>query len=379
MTMEFRCEKCGKLVNADGEPGTTVRCLWCHKRVAIPSIVGSMPFPRMPDNIDTNQGPGPGTDPTREELMTQAGEGAVVGALACFMPWVISVFFHVGLALVMMFIVLVAIVKRDPVPLTVPHLALTKQASLPMAGSLTPSLIPPTQDRIRNDAAGYTDKDSSISEYTGDTDKPLDSRIGLGPDGPGGGTLAPWGPDRVGPPDFIGTTPKSLGNIHHVVYVIDRSGSMIDTFDSVRQELLLSISRLQPVQDFHVILFAKGTPMEPLARRLMSATRTNKELVVDFLVDIRPSGRTDPVPAIKRAFQVLARADARKPGKLILLLTDGNFPDNQAVLSAVRSLNKDNEVHVNTYLYGSRPPEAEKVMKKIAAENLGFYKFARDE
>ena len=81
------------------------------------------------------------------------------------------------------------------------------------------------------------------------------------------------------------------------------------------------------------------------------------------------------VYAIERAFAVLARADQRRPGMLIYLLTDGNFPDNAAVLATIRKLNVDKKVSINTYLYGRRPPEAEKVMRLIAKENKGRYKY----
>ncbi len=69
--------------------------------------------------------------------------------------------------------------------------------------------------------------------------------------------------------NFFGT----VGIAHHVVFVIDRSGSMIDTFDYVRQEMIASISRLSAQQNFHIILFAAGPPIENGPRRLVPATR----------------------------------------------------------------------------------------------------------
>ena len=163
-------------------------------------------------------------------------------------------------------------------------------------------------------------------------------------------------------------------NAHHIVYVIDRSGSMVETLDTVRTELLISISRLAPKQDFHLIMFAKGLPLEVPARRLMPATAENKEAAAKFLESVRAMGQSDPIPALQRAFAVLARADKR-PGRLIYLLTDGNFPDNAAVLAVLRKLNGGKQVAINTYLYGRRPPEAEKVMRQIAKEHGGRYRY----
>ena len=174
------------------------------------------------------------------------------------------------------------------------------------------------------------------------------------------------------------------GNAHNVVYLIDRSGSMVETFDVVRKELLISISRLRKEQDFHLVLLDKGTPKEPAQRRLVSATPSNKETAAAFLEGIRPVGVTDPIPALKRAFAVLAEADAKKPGKLIFLLTDGSFPDNAAVLKALQGLNKQKTVQINTYLMGSpsgrRDPDAEKTLSQIAKDHNGRYTFlSQDE
>ena len=166
------------------------------------------------------------------------------------------------------------------------------------------------------------------------------------------------------------------GNAHHIVFVVDRSGSMIvdDIFDRVRREMLISISHLRPLQDFHVILFAGGLPLENLPRKLVPANYNNKEQVAEFLITVRPQGQTHLVPAIQRAFDVLANAN-KLPGKLIYLLTDGEFPDNQEVLDAIRKANTGRSVLINTYLYGYRSGSATNVMKQIAAENGGRYRY----
>jgi hypothetical protein len=77
------------------------------------------------------------------------------------------------------------------------------------------------------------------------------------------------------------------------------------------------------------------------------------------------------------------------PGKLIYLLSDGDFAGvtggskyksggnilqgNEAVVQWLRDRNKDGQIHVNTYLYGFEPPSAVSVLKRIAAENGGKY------
>jgi len=168
------------------------------------------------------------------------------------------------------------------------------------------------------------------------------------------------------------------GNVYHVVYVIDRSGSMVDTFEQVRQELAISIGELQEIQDFHVILFAEGPPIEYGPKRLVPAAARHKEGVATFLEGVRAEtdakiGGTDPTLALMRAFGVLQGAG--KGGKLIYLLTDGEFNNNEMVLAAIRQWNASKSIHINTFLYGRRPPEAERVMKQIADENGGRYKY----
>ena len=45
------------------------------------------------------------------------------------------------------------------------------------------------------------------------------------------------------------TQPRPKGHITHVVYVIDRSGSMMDSFDYLKNALADSISRLRPSKE----------------------------------------------------------------------------------------------------------------------------------
>ncbi|MCP5117097.1 MAG: VWA domain-containing protein, partial [bacterium] len=133
-------------------------------------------------------------------------------------------------------------------------------------------------------------------------------------------------------------------------------------------------SHLTVPQDFHVIFFAKGDPKELPDRRLVPASDRYKIKAAGFLDEIRPHNRTDPVPALKRAFNVLAGANPKYKGKMLYLLTDGEFPDNRAVLAEVKKLNTSGDVHVFTFLYEHRGKQAVETMAKIAAENGGEFK-----
>ena len=193
------------------------------------------------------------------------------------------------------------------------------------------------------------------------------------------------GIDTVG--DGGGKEPEVFGaktRADNIVYVIDRSGSMTDTFETVKHEMLRSIGKLRyeltgeirRQQSYHIILFAEGKPIEDRSRQLKRATYDNKVLAYEFLDDIVATGQTDPIPALKRAFEVLA--GARRKKSVIMLLTDGAFEDSSQVLATIDQLNAGKTVRVNTFLYGNRPPEAVKTMKQIAQSHNGKYRFVQD-
>ena len=87
-----------------------------------------------------------------------------------------------------------------------------------------------------------------------------------------------------------------------IVYVVDRSGSMVDSIEFVRAELKRSIGTLTDEQEFHVIFYSSGPPVEMPTGRLVKATERNKQLAGQFIDGIVPQGETDPSKALERAF-----------------------------------------------------------------------------
>lgn len=162
----------------------------------------------------------------------------------------------------------------------------------------------------------------------------------------------------------------------HVVYLVDRSGSMLEMFHEVRHEVLSSIARLKASQTFHVIFFSADGPLENPPKCLVPADVGAKIAASKFLWEVAPQGRSDSLPAIGRAFQVLRDAP-EGGGRVIFLVTDGVFPDNSKVVAAIADANKGRAVRVHTILVGDRSPAAEKVLRKIAAGNGGLFKFVK--
>lgn len=167
----------------------------------------------------------------------------------------------------------------------------------------------------------------------------------------------------------------SLIRANHVCYVVDRSGAMIDTFDAVRMGLLISISRLTAKQMFHVLLMAEGPPAEAPPGRLAPADDNQKVAVAEFLDPFRAQGRTDPLPALNRAFDVLDKADPEPPGKIILLVTCGMPAAPDKLLQLARERNAKQEVIIHTFMVGPRQAKAEAMFKRLAEENGGRYRY----
>jgi hypothetical protein len=161
---------------------------------------------------------------------------------------------------------------------------------------------------------------------------------------------------------------------HHVVYLIDRSGAMFDIFAGIKREIANSVAQLTDAQDFHVIMFADGPPLEKKPMALTPPTDKHKFALAEFLDKTQAEGTTNPVKGVNRAFDVLAKANKR-PGKTIYFLADGRFADNKAIIAAIRARNAKKDVVVHTFLWGKKAPVAVKIMSQIAKENGGRYRY----
>ncbi len=296
------------------------------------------------------------------------GEKAL-SVLGKAMPWVISLLFHLGLFLIMVFVVFVMLQEKQAEEIIIPDAVMSDDPGGRM--TISDDYMKAVKTSKVSQKRKFIRK-GKVTVDTGKTARPLDI-IGMG-----GGASADAA--QMGMTTVAGGGPKSSffgsgGNAYNVVYVVDCSGSMRDWFNDVRREMLRSIGRLRKTQMFHIILFAEGEPIENHLKKLVPATRANKKEAARFLSDVTAKAQTDPIPALNRAFDVLR--SARKRGRLIYLLTDGEFPDNEKVLRAIRAKNpsKKKKVYINTFLYGTKPPEAVGVMKRIAEENGGRYTF----
>lgn len=237
-------------------------------------------------------------------------------------------------------------------------------------------------------ADGWSDKRSESLTQTlmgGGSSDAADSVIGLGgragiagtggqgvggAGGEGSGPMAPFGVPGGGQ----GLGPRSpfmgiSGNARRVVYICDASGSMMSVFWRVRDELHKAVDVLRPIQAFNVIFFSDVDITALSKKSLLMANAQNKRLAFETAEKMSAAGSTDPLPAIRLAFE-------QKPD-LIYVLTDGfdNIVSFDAVINEFRKLNPDKKVKVNTILIrSSNDPELERVVKTIARDSGGVCK-----
>ncbi len=405
MGVDFRCEKCGKQITGiDGKAGSTVKCPHCQKKVTVPAATAAMARPQVPGN-SAPPPDGPPPEPVSPEVALAGLQDVVTGderedvmvsVVAKIMPWLISVFLHLGIAMLALFLVIFSQAAKAmttppeaPEGVTIPEAELSENPN--ELGSSNPGMGSPdieTKQSVKrvDEKRGWATREgpgTTVGIDTGQTGEKLEMfGTGGGASGSEGGQLAAYGlavNGGSGAPrsGFLGTK----GNAYHIVWVIDRSGSMVTegVFETVKMEMIKSISKLVEKQDFHIILFSDNKPLENGSQGLVIADSANKQTATRFLDVQIAEGKTDPVPALQRAFDVMEHPVVKGKGKLIYLLTDGAFPDNDAVLKVIREKNAKKEILVNTFLYSHEPGEAQKVMKTIADENGGRYKLITED
>jgi len=249
MAVEFRCESCGKLLAADGDC-RQVDCPRCNSASEVPASLAPAGHSQQPSE--------PLADPQQE----QRSPALSTGFMSRVMPVMISLLFHVGLLVVVVFLgamltigetereIVVHGVRRSPNP----------------GGSLTPSPRN-TVSEAAVEKVSTTVRESALMSA-------------------GGAAPSTWEARGPSTAEFYSSFFGSGSNAKHVVYVVDYTGSMYDVFDRVSFELANSIGQLDEKQTFHVILFhGSGDTTTPFAgakafHRAMLDAGNRCELVV---------------------------------------------------------------------------------------------------
>lgn len=109
-----------------------------------------------------------------------------------------------------------------------------------------------------------------------------------------------------------------------IVYVVDASGSMVNSHAFVRARLIQSINRLSPTQRFTIVLArvepdGPGVVVMPSKERdpLVRALPSNKAAAVDWVREVVVGGRSAPLQGLEEALALEPRPD------LVFLLSRG--------------------------------------------------------
>ncbi len=165
----------------------------------------------------------------------------------------------------------------------------------------------------------------------------------------------------------------------HVVFVIDRSGSMrwnpkdekLKTkVEIMREETTKTIDLLQETTSFAILFFSRE--VKPWQPKFMKATTANKNHAKKYVKDEGNGGPTFLWMGIQRAFQYL---DALPPNEqaackpAIFILTDGKVPDDaqKTIRTGIKPLLAKWKPILNVVSFESDSP----FLEALAKENGG--------
>jgi hypothetical protein len=188
--------------------------------------------------------------------------------------------------------------------------------------------------------------------------------------GTGGGEFSKYGLNMGGGqagPQFFGLGGEAR-SARRIIYVVDRSGSMIGVFEDLRKELKRSIDGLRKSQKYHVVFYSTDPPIEAPPSRLVNAIRASKSRTFDFIDQVTPEGMTQPIEAMRRAFRL-------KPD-LIYFLSDGDIPEAELLKENLAQWNRDESVRIFTISYVSAA--GRHLLEQIAREHNGQFRFVSE-
>lgn len=382
----FPCPHCGSELDAAGQE--KVRCPKCEKEVQAPAAAA----------------------PTAEEeaqlQAALASSERMQRILSKAMPWVASILLHLGVFLIMMLVVAMAtapapavVINYQAADADFSDAAPTDKMALPGPQGTGPHLRNATVagqlPRGPHEGWATVDRNNTSSRGWGQSTNAnaMAEAYGSGGGASGGGG-GDFGMARGG--GFYGVGlgggggGGGGGKAYNIVYVLDASGSVLETFEGIRQELKNSIFKLNQFQTFHVIFFRGDSYLEAPQHRLVKAGLESKKEISDFVNSVEPMGHgSSPLPAMIAALRAF-RTNPDKRGQVMYILTDGQFESSgfiyksggknligtEAVIAWLRENNKDGFMHVFPIILGP-PPDAhvEESMKTIANENGGKYKY----
>ncbi len=329
-----------------------------------------MPTPEIEDTTPTPDSPvGGGPLP--------AEDGPTEDALTRLLPWTVSILLHVGLVLLALFVVWSTVIASQDEQIIIPTARLSATPGAPLQIKQVPRLkadpvarrtVSPMRNRTPVQMLTQPRSDATLVGVLGSSGdaNPFEATIS------GGGELRA---------QFLG----SGGNARRIAFVIDASGSLIDTFPFVIRELKRSVSQLGGRQQFTVIFYqgADVIEVEPHGIDAKRATPAIKQQVIEQLAEdnylVTPKGTSNPVRALRKAFEY-------RP-QLVFLLSDaitgqGQYEiDQRKLLAEIERVNRSG-TKINTLQFLHEDPLVKAgltgTMKLIAQQSGGVYKYVSE-
>jgi hypothetical protein len=309
-------------------------------------------------------------------------------------PWISSLIFHLGVGLLVLFVVwLFMKVAGVPEPLffptDVPSVIvgplpgggpsggpggdpMSRIKNIPVSESWPTSPGSPDIMKVIHGVPSAPDIGGIPVQIGGGHPGSIgDPAPGFGP----GGTGIGGGPGSgfFGIKDGPGTGPGSSPGAFRIVYIIDHSGSLLDNFDFLREEVKKSVDNLLPIQYFAVVAFSEDSEILGPSS-LQRATLDDQRDLANRIDQLKAYGENDGTLApFQHAFE---KAFALKP-QLIYFLTDGAFDPQLAGI--VEHLNAHHKVRINTLAFVKTDSRYEEQLKALARDNGGIYKFVSEK
>jgi VWA domain-containing protein len=328
------------------------------------------------DDTPTDDGAGGLSDQVGlgAELVSPAEPAPPEDALTTYGPWAVSIVMHIGLVLLALFVVWSTVIANQQEQIIIPTARLSATPGAPLQIKQMPRLkadpiarrtVSPLRDKSPVQLLSQPKSDASLVGVLGASGdaNPFEATIS------GGGELRA---------QFLG----SGGNARRIAFVIDASGSLIDTFPFVIRELKRSISQLSPRQQFTVIFYQGDDVIEVLPHGIDTkrATSAIKQQVAEQLAQdkhfVSPQGSSNPVRALRKAF-------GYRP-QLVFLLSDaitgqGQYEiDQRRLLEEIERVNRSGtKINTIQFLYPDPLLKAglRGTMELIAEQSGGTYTY----
>ncbi len=311
------------------------------------------------------------------ELVSSMEPAPPEDALTTYLPWAVSILMHVGLVLLALFVVWSTVMANQQEQIIIPTARLSATPGAPLQIKQMPRLkadpiarrtVSPLRDKSPVQLLSRPQSDAALVGVLGSS----------GDANPFEATISGGGEVRA---QFLG----SGGNARRIAFVIDASGSLIDTFPFVIRELKRSISQLSPRQQFTVIFYQGDDVIEvkPFGIDAKRATSEIKQQVIAQLAEdkylVSPRGSSNPVKALRKAF-------GYRP-QLVFLLSDaitgqGQYEmDQRRLLEEIERVNRSG-TKINTLQFIHEDPLVkfglQPTMKLIAEQSGGVPRFVTE-